>query len=628
MEKISNLGYIIFDEYADNEELVIPGFEYNVYDVEMLESERKFYENLRSFDIIKTLENFNKSSNVQSLDEETYQDRANNFIFRLEVMDVDKFVKNNKLKPITNPTFFGTNGQPTSDGLLSNDIFGITQKDRAGIYAYIDLVEYFIDPSCYKTLIRLDRRFSNIVKGMGSYSINDKGELIDDPDNGSTGIRWLRENFGKIKFKTTESNTRDVRIQYIKHNYEAGRLFINKYIVIPPYYRDVNTSGKYTGVGQINTFYVNLIVAANALRENNDYGLSMADMTCARIQETLKAIYDWFCGNNNPMITDKGTGLSRKGGLIRTAVMSYTSDYSSRLVLAAPELKVETVNDLMVNLDRSAAPLAAVVADFYPFMMYHMRKFFEQELLNVTYYEAIDPTTGELVDVELEDPMLAFNDTELDKQLRNFVHSYDTRIIPVKLPVKNTDLNYVMVFKGEKWLEPKDAIEGVEPVFTRPLTWVDVIYIAAKKSTEGKKISFTRFPYDSYFNTIYTGIEVASTKETEPLYVNKEFYQFYPKIRNEDILAPSGQKFVDVMQISNLYLKGMGADYDGDTGIMKGSFFKESNEELAGFVDSKANYINLSCENIRVSNNESVQATYNFTKVLASDEKKLTDPEF
>lgn len=44
-----------------------------------------------------------------------------------------------------------------SAGLLSNEIFGITQADRAGIFAYIDLVEYFIDSSCYKALTRIDK---------------------------------------------------------------------------------------------------------------------------------------------------------------------------------------------------------------------------------------------------------------------------------------------------------------------------------------------------------------------------------------------------------------------------------------------------------------------------------------
>ena len=72
----------------------------------------------------------------------------------------------------------------------------------------------------------------------------------------------------------------------------------------------------------------------------------------------------------------------------------------------------------------------------------------------------------------------------------------------------------------------------------------------------------------------------------------------------------------------------MGADYDGDTGVMKGSFFKETNEELADFVDSKANFIDLGCSNIRVSSNEAIQSLYNLTKVLNADEDKLTNPEF
>ena len=82
------------------------------------------------------------------------------------------------------------------------------------------------------------------------------------------------------------------------------------------------------------------------------------------------------------------------------------------------------------------------------------------------------------------------------------------------------------------------------------------------------------------------------------------------------------------MQVCNLYLKGMGADYDGDTGMVKGSFFKETNDELASFVNSKANYINAGCENIRVSSNEAVQAIYSLTKVLNKDKNRLTNPIF
>lgn len=576
--------------------------------------------------IDKFFESIDQDPDWTRLDEATYQDRANNAVLQLEVLDVPLYIKQNELKEITNPTFFSPSGAPTSDGLLSNEIFGMTQKERSGIFAYIDLGEYFIDPSCWKTLTKLDSKFKGIINGINKYIITPDGELVED-ETGNTGIKWLKQNFGKIKFKKTDSRTRDMRIKYIMHNYNKGRMFINKYIVIPPYYRDVNTTGKHTGVGQINTFYVNLLTAARALKENNDYGLSMADTTCYRIQNTLKAIYDWFCGNSNSDIKDKGSGLGGKFGLIR-ANMGYTSDYSSRLVLSAPNLNTNSVDDLMVTIDKSAIPLAAVAADFYPFMMFHIRKFFENELQNATSYEFVNDN-GEQVSIELaEDPMAYFNDDMIKDHLKKFVYSHDTRFIPVELPTKNTDHVYYMTFKGKRWDSVKDAELSSEPTLQRPLTWVDVIYVAAIRATDGKQISFTRYPYDSYFNTIYTGIEVATTKETEPIMLNGELYKFYPKIRLEDINAPSAQKFIDTMQISNLYLNGMGADYDGDMGQVKGSFFNETNQELANFTNSKANFINMACTNIRVSEKEAVQSLYNMTLVLRDDTSRLTDPKF
>lgn len=576
--------------------------------------------------IDRFFESIDQDPDWTKLDEATYQDRANNAVLQLEVLDVPLYIKQNELKEITNPTFFSPSGAPTSDGLLSNEIFGMTQKERSGIFAYIDLGEYFIDPSCWKTLTKLDSKFKGIINGINKYIITPDGELVED-ETGNTGIKWLKQNFGKIKFKKTDSRTRDMRIKYIMHNYNKGRMFINKYIVIPPYYRDVNTTGKHTGVGQINTFYVNLLTAARALKENNDYGLSMADTTCYRIQNTLKAIYDWFCGNSNSDIKDKGSGLGGKFGLIR-ANMGYTSDYSSRLVLSAPNLNTNSVDDLMVTIDKSAIPLAAVAADFYPFMMFHIRKFFENELQNATSYEFVNDN-GEQVSIELaEDPMAYFNDDMIKDHLKKFVYSHDTRFIPVELPTKNTDHVYYMTFKGKRWDSVKDAELSSEPTLQRPLTWVDVIYVAAIRATDGKQISFTRYPYDSYFNTIYTGIEVATTKETEPIMLNGELYKFYPKIRLDDINAPSAQKFIDTMQISNLYLNGMGADYDGDMGQVKGSFFNETNQELANFTNSKANFINMACTNIRVSEKEAVQSLYNMTLVLRDDTSRLTDPKF
>lgn len=45
-------------------------------------------------------------------------------------------------------------------------------------------------------------------------------------------------------------------------------------------------------------------------------------------------------------------------------------------------------------------------------------------------------------------------------------------------------------------------------------------------------------------------------------------------------------------------------------------------------VQTKVNYIDMGCSNVRVSNNEAVQAIYNLTKTLYADKEKLSEPVF
>lgn len=74
---------------------------------------------------------------------------------KFEILDQEKFIKENNLKEVKNPVLFSGRNQPTADGLLSNEIFGITQEERSGIYAYIDLKENFIQPYFLKFGLKL-----------------------------------------------------------------------------------------------------------------------------------------------------------------------------------------------------------------------------------------------------------------------------------------------------------------------------------------------------------------------------------------------------------------------------------------------------------------------------------------
>lgn len=470
----------------------------------------------------------------------------------MSILDPEKLVKLNDLKEVSNPIFFIRNGVPTDDGLLSNSVFGITMTERSQIFAYIDLYDWFINPLIYKIYCSMDKKIRQIVHETNKFIINSSGELIEDNDNGKTGIKFLKDNIDKIKIKPTDSNKRDINIKFINDNKHL--MFMKKMIVIPAYYRDVNTDGGKIGVGDINKLYDSLLIAVRALKETQDYGLSMSGTTKGRIQEILLQIYQWFTKEPN---------LSKKKGTIRRAGMSKTTDYASRLVLSAPELKVERVNDLEVDLDHCALPLASACVNLFPYMIFWIRRFFENEFSGVGTYPYRNKK-GELKFVHVKDPLIEFSDERIKHELDRFIKGYSNRFIPIKVP-NEEGINIYMHFKGKNLSAEnatKDQITAT-PLLGRKLTWCDIFYMAAVEMSKDKVALITRYPMDSYFNQFASLINISSTKETEPMYVDNTFYKRYPKIRNEDIGKDTSNKFIDTLRICNLMLPQLTGDYDG-----------------------------------------------------------------
>ena len=424
---------------------------------------------------------------LESLSEAEYNKKIEKL--KLEVCDVDRFVKVNNCAQITNPVAFVRNNEPSPDGLLSNVIFGSTQEQRAGTFAYIDLGGLFMDPSCYKIWSKVDSRIKSIVHQTAKYKITEAGELVEDP-NGKNGIKFLKDNFDKIKFRRTDSNKRDLKIEYLKKN--KDRMFLTKYLVIPAYYRDVNTGSKNTGIGYINKLYANLIRTVKSLNSSTDYGFDNTGAINGRIQEIILTIYDWFAGNRNAAIKEEGVGLAGKKGVIKRANMNKTADYSSRLVLSAPDMKVERVDDLMVNMERSALPLAAVIADYYPYILFYIKKYFENEFAGVSASMLVDKN-GNVSYHKAKDPLVEFSDDRIKKELKRFLHGYSNRFIPIQVPLEDSDKVVYMKFKGKRTLNA-DIGKSQDPIANRRLTWCDIFYRAAVEATKNSHILITRYP--------------------------------------------------------------------------------------------------------------------------------------
>ena len=551
-----------------------------------------------------------------------YKDRSDMFNLK-GLLDIEDFIKKNDVKEISNPIFFNQNKLPTSDGLLSNEIFGITKEERANRFGYIDLHGTFLHPLVYKVWSALDKNIKSIVHGIDNFVIDSNGQFKQDP-NGKTGIKFLKDNINKIKIRSTDSTKRDRVIEFL--NISKPLMFITKYPVIPAFYRDVNTEGGKVGVGDINKYYNSIIIASKALAEAQDYGLSISNSQAGRMQEMLLQVYNYF-GAGNPDAKGSGVGMPSKFGIIRRANLSKTTDYSSRLVITSPELKVEKLDDIEADMDYSVVPLASLSINFLPYMIFWLRGFFENEFSTRTTY-TVHMKDGKVKEIPIQDYQIAFSDERIKDEINRFAHGYSNRFIPVKVPTLDKKLNVYMHFKGRASTSPDDTEQG--EVINRRLTWCDLLFMAASEVTADKHILITRYPIDSFYNQFPTKVKVQSTIETEPMLVNSgamsKFYKKYPKIREEDIEKDTSNKFIDSLNLCNGYLDSIGGDYDGDQVSVKGIYSAEANAELDQQMNSKIHYIGLDGISVMDVGKEAKQSLYCLTMVLPNS--NLTDPQF
>ena len=234
-------------------------------------------------------------------------------------------------------------------------------------------------------------------------------------------------------------------------------------------------------------------MAVKSLKENAEYGFTLNGATRGRIQEQILTIYQWFSGSSSYDFSN-AVGIPGKTGILSHTNLNKTTDYAARLVLAAPELKVDKMEDLQVDLDHSAVPLAAVCTAFMPFIKFYMRRYFENEFSGINKYPFINEK-GELEYVEITDYQISFSDDVIHSELELFQHGYADRFRPIAIPNEKKHYLY-MTFKGYNTKDEGFSRDnpGNMPIVERRLTWLDIIYQAAVEVVKDRHVLITRYP--------------------------------------------------------------------------------------------------------------------------------------
>lgn len=510
----------------------------------------------------------------------------------IDVADNNEYIKANNLKEITtNNIFQSSSSNPDPEGIGSYEIFGNPgTRERKTQFAYIDLGDDFVHPFCFDTLVALKPALKDVIRGMGEfYILNGKIIKITDktprPDNESvdvgSGVAWLKRNIDTIIFeKPNMSSVVKDRVNLIK-KLKKEEIFCNKWLVIPPYYRDIDIS-IHNKKNDINIMYQSLIAQTSMIKSTGSLfaGETTTD-SHRKIQDKINEIYLYF------MSFQAGTKA-----FIQQHIMGKAIDYASRMVISTPTIRAKNSREMEVSFSHSAVPLAMALECFAPFIVYGLKKFINDKISGSNYiYKYLN---GKFQRIELASH---WNEVLLSENIRKMIKIYtdskerrlDTFLIETangdKVPLgyitKNLELSIGSINNINK------VDEGI-----RPLTMCEIFYIVALNTIKDKSILTTRYPVEDYHNIYPSLMNIIPYTRTAKVEIEGNIYPRFPIIDPNDMHDKNvGSKFIDAFRVFPSYLSYLQGDYDGDTVSIQGVFTKNSGADE--FIYSKTNIINI-----------------------------------
>ncbi len=466
---------------------------------------------------------------------------------KLDILDVDRLIEVNKLKEVTSPRLFSNRLTFDPDGILSNEIFGISKSDRRGTFAYIDLKRPFIHPHIYGNVLkRMFHKIKYIVSGQKRYVVI-KGELTESPD-GWTGIQGLYDHWEEIDWKKQQSSNRTA-IELLS-KLPKNKVFLTKEIVSPPAYRDVMLAGtKDTSdhVNEVNELYIRLIRAVALLSEGGLFARTQY-ATQMKIQDTLLDINNYYKSQ-----------LSKKSGLIRKYLIGKNTDFGVRSVISAYNYNKNTIQENMVDMEHTAIPISQCCSIFYPFVESWLKNFFTREIINdpnlVSYY---DEDNDKYVVGQLHEPELQFSDRRIKKMINDYLANPDNRFTPINVDVTIPGFEDRKARVSMRLVGKVIVGNTVSDILKRPMTVTDILYLACVDVAEKRHCMISRYPVRTDKEMVFTKIRVQSTREHIKIIFNGKEYPYYPKIDLDTRHEMVGVQFIDTLVFSNSFLEGMG----------------------------------------------------------------------
>lgn len=517
--------------------------------------------------------------------------------FNVQLMKLDQ----NRLatmRPVTSLDYFETaNGDFHDDGLFSVSIFGrVGDEMRDKRFSYIDIRIPVFHPVIYTRLVKLKNLYRGILSGVdyAEWSEEEKDFLPSTELKGKTGYAFFIQHWDKIQFSHNRSGIRDSRISLIEKYRKIA--LTDKILVLPAGIRDIeiDENGQ-TKEHEINVLYRRLLGISKTIAHNDNNNVATSlNLPRHLLQLAFNEVYDTI---ERMLIGKKGLVQNRWGS---RRIFHGTRNVISAMDTSTPYLGGKNsprFTDTVLGMYQTAKA-------YMPVTLHALKTGYLEQVFNVGPSQArlIDKATlkGEITTL----PTDVFDRWTTSEGMEKVITSLsvvEQRHIPIELADRYLALIYVgpdasnpdsQLKTFKVFHDIDDLPEGFDRKYVRPINLIELIYLSGYQHWNTRCGCVTRYPVTGVDSCYATTVYVKTTMVGE---MRRELGpDWKPLDDTHDALefpVYTPLTYLDSQVIPSARLKGLGADFDGDTASFNGLMSDEANAEIKQYLSTRVAFI-------------------------------------
>ena len=499
--------------------------------------------------------------------------------FNTWLMYMPEFIQKNMLLEVTSQlTFEPSSNNYHPEGLFSERIFGqISSSQRYSRLGYISLYTKLLNPTIFDNIISMKRGYLAIMEGKDYAIWNKTTKMFDivpkETEGAKTGYDFFISHVEELKFAPTASVTKTNTANTIYKAIKEKTALVEYLPVLPAGIRDIKEKNGRIDYGDINPLYVTALALAQEIKNaaDNPFLIKYYDGIKYNLQLKINEIYRYL-----------KNFLTGKGGFAQQKYARRAVAWGTRNVAISPIIEgVSPTDDIFMKHNEIVVPIYQAAKGLLPLVSFHLKTIFYNDIFSISTNKiaAIDPKTYKLEYIEISDfEVSKFTSTEATESLINSFQNIHMRNRPVTIMSKEGKpyfLHLVYDIGDEIYmLRNIDDFEDfmkmnrlsytgekfINRDFIRPLTYVEMLYIATFYAAKGKYATITRYPAIEVGSIFPAKVKIASTVPSRKVYFASQYAQnSYQVLYSYPIL---GYTYQDGMQVHPSQNRGLTLDYD------------------------------------------------------------------